>query len=267
MQSGKKTVRSVADMKEQIHTIPVNEAFASGDECPFCYLQRQTEQRAISYTLGPSASYMELDVRAMTDQEGFCREHLKKMYDYGNALGTALILQTYYIGLMEELSQQLDNYELPQKRSLFRRKQEEPREDTLIPWLRQKLGTCFICSRMEYNMQRYYETFFVMIKEGEFRTLVEHSKGFCMRHFLELMERSGENLPNSQRQWFHQTVFTLMKTHMGRVQGDLDWFAAKFDYRNASADWKNSRDAVGRSIQKLQGACPADPPCKSDDRG
>ena len=27
-------------MKEQIQTIPVNEAFDSGDECPFCWLER-----------------------------------------------------------------------------------------------------------------------------------------------------------------------------------------------------------------------------------
>ena len=33
-------------MREQIETIPVNEAFLSGDECPFCYLERQAEQKA-----------------------------------------------------------------------------------------------------------------------------------------------------------------------------------------------------------------------------
>ena len=46
-------------MKEQLHTIPVNEAFDSGDECPFCYLQRQAEHRTIRYVVGPGASYME----------------------------------------------------------------------------------------------------------------------------------------------------------------------------------------------------------------
>ena len=27
-------------MKEHIDTIPLHEAFDSGDECPFCYLER-----------------------------------------------------------------------------------------------------------------------------------------------------------------------------------------------------------------------------------
>ena len=89
-------------MKEQLHTIPVNEAFDSADECPFCYLQRQAEQRTIRYVAGPGASYMEPDVRLATDKAGFCREHMKKLYDYGNALGSALILQTHYARLLEQ---------------------------------------------------------------------------------------------------------------------------------------------------------------------
>ena len=52
-------------MKEKLHTIPVNEAFQSGDECPFCWLERETEQRAVNYTIGPGASYMEPEIRAM----------------------------------------------------------------------------------------------------------------------------------------------------------------------------------------------------------
>lgn len=55
-----------------------------------------------------------------------------------------------------------------------------------------------------------------------------------------------------------------MKENLARVQGDLDWFIAKFDYRNAAADWKNSKDAVSRSMQKLQGIHPVDPAYKKD---
>ena len=40
-------------MREQIDTIPVNEAFEAMDECPFCALERKVEQKAIRYTAGP----------------------------------------------------------------------------------------------------------------------------------------------------------------------------------------------------------------------
>lgn len=249
-------------MKEQIHTIPVTEAFSSGDECPFCYLQRQTEQRAINYTLGPSASYMEVDIRAVTNEQGFCKDHLKKMFDYGNALGSALILQTWYIDMLEQLEAQLDCYELPEKKTLFRRKKTEEKKDGLEPWLEEKLGSCFICNQLEENMERYYATFFTLIKDPEFRRLAEDSKGFCLAHFRQLLSRTEKYLPNSQREWFHSTVPKLTMENLLRVKEDLDWLVKKYDYRYASADWKNSRDALRRAMQKYQGGHPADTPFK-----
>lgn len=252
-------------MKETIYTIPVNEAFESGDECPFCALERQTEQRTIKYVLGPGASYMEPDVRLATDKEGFCDAHFKKMHDYGNALGSALIMQTYFVSLFEEMVREMENFQMPGKRSLFGKKTTQE-ESSLITWARKKQSTCYICNKLEYNMERYYSTFFLLIKDAKFRTKVESSKGFCMRHFLRLMETAREELPNDQREWFYDTVFTLMRANLARVKGDLDWFIDKFDYRNATADWKNSRDAVQRAMQKLRGGYPADPAYKSEPR-
>jgi hypothetical protein len=53
-----------------------------------------------------------------------------------------------------------------------------------------------------------------------------------------------------------------MLENLSRVKGDLDWMIAKYDYRNASKPWGNSRDALQRSMQKLQGIYPADAPYK-----
>ena len=248
-------------MREQIDTIPVNEAFEAGDECPFCYLQRQAEQKAIRYTIGPGASYMEPDVREVTDRKGFCSVHMKKLFDYGNSLGNALILQTYYVGMLKELDRQIEEFRMPEKKPLFGKKQ--PQEDNaLLQWAKGKESTCFLCEKIEYNMQRYYTTFFHLAKDEEFRRKVEESKGFCLHHFAALLEAAKDKLPNAQRDWFYDTLLPLMRDNLARVQGDLDWFIEKFDYRNASADWKNSRDAVSRSIQKLRGIYPADPPYK-----
>lgn len=252
-------------MKETIYTIPVNEAFQAQDECPFCYLERQVEQKTIKYALGPEASYMDPAVRAATDKAGFCGDHFKKMYDYGNALGSALIMQTYFVGLFEEMDRQMDAFPIPGKRSLFGKK-PAGEESELVKWARQKQAGCFICDKINYNMERYFDTFFLLCKDSEFRQRVEGTKGFCMRHFLRLMEIGEQKVPNGQQEWFYTTVFRLMRENMARVKGDLDWFIAKFDYRNTSADWKNSRDAVSRTMQKLQGIYPADPPFRSEPR-
>ena len=56
-------------MKENISTIPLMDAFHADDECPFCYLEREAEQHAVSFILG--SAYMEDDIRAKTDATGF----------------------------------------------------------------------------------------------------------------------------------------------------------------------------------------------------
>ena len=252
-------------MRQQIDTIPIHEAFESGDECPFCWLERQAEQSAIRYTVGPCASYMEPDVRGVTDRQGFCREHMKKMHDYGNNLGNALILQTYYAGFLETLENRLDCYEPPEKRKLFASK-GAPEESVLVSWAKNRLSSCFLCDKIEYNMSRYFQTFFAMLKDEAFCRRVEESKGFCMPHFIRLLEMAPEELPSNRYEWFYKTVLTLTRDNLIRVKGDLDWFVDKFDYRNAGADWKNSRDAVTRAMEKLQSGHPCDGPYRSEPR-
>ena len=97
-------------MKEQIHTIPINDALDNAGECLFCYIERRTEDHAMNFVLGHGASYMEADIRDMTDRAGFCRSHFKKMFDYGNALGNAWILKTHYRRVIDEMNKEFKNF-------------------------------------------------------------------------------------------------------------------------------------------------------------
>ncbi len=107
-------------MKEKLYTIPLMDAFRAGEECPFCYVERSLEEHAIDFVLGPGASYMEDDVRAETDAMGFCRTHFKKRYEYGNRLGTGLILKTHFQKLNQELDEQIKMF-APSHASLMSR--------------------------------------------------------------------------------------------------------------------------------------------------
>ena len=82
-------------MKEQLYIIPMMDALREEDECPFCFIERNLEQHALDFVLGPEASYMQDDIRFKTDEVGFCKEHLHKMFTYGNPLGSSLILETH----------------------------------------------------------------------------------------------------------------------------------------------------------------------------
>ena len=103
-----KTGKGGDGMKEKLYTIELNDALKAGDECPFCYLERNLEQAAIEFVLG--SSYMESDIRDQTDRQGFCRKHTKMMYDYGNTLGNAWILKTRMKYLRGELKKQMDSF-------------------------------------------------------------------------------------------------------------------------------------------------------------
>ena len=247
-------------MKEQIYTIPVNEAFEAGDECPFCHMRRQAEQRAMRYVAGPGASYMEPDVRETTAKVGFCKRHTKALYDYGNPLGAALMLQTHMESLLSELQKEEKHPDMPES-GLFGKNKKDPYHRIVAA----RVESCYLCDKVNYNMDRYFDTFFYLLgKEPEFKEKFLSCKGFCMDHFAQLLEVAEKKLPKKDRAWFYPAVYKLMRENFQRVKEDLDWMIAKYDYRNASAPWKNSKDALSRAMQKLEGIYPADPPYKND---
>ena len=53
-------------MKENIATIPLIKAFNTKDECPFCNLEREAEQHAVSFILGSAYMEDEPDSAAIT---------------------------------------------------------------------------------------------------------------------------------------------------------------------------------------------------------
>ena len=101
--------------------------------------------------------------------------------------------------------------------------------------------------------------FFMYKKDDDFRNRIKNSKGFCLHHFGDLCEASETRLNDKEKKEFYAAMFELMEKNMARLQEDVDWLVEKFDYRNKDADWKNSKDAVQRGMQKLKGGYPADP--------
>ena len=100
----------IFSMKEQLYTIPLNDAVNAQDECPFCFIHRSIEQDLLDFVLGSGSSYMEADIREQTDKAGFCRYHFQKMFDYGNTLGNAWILKTHYQRMIREMQQEFASF-------------------------------------------------------------------------------------------------------------------------------------------------------------
>ncbi|MCI8927407.1 MAG: hypothetical protein HFI97_06560 [Lachnospiraceae bacterium] len=247
-------------MKETLYTIPLNDAVGAGDECPFCYIEREVEQDLMDFVLGSGSSYMESDVREATDKAGFCRAHFKKMFDYGNTLGNGWILKTHYMQTIREMKEQFSKFTPPKSTLMGKFKKNTERENPIGIWVQEKEKSCYICSRFADTYERYLDTFFHMYKKDEaFRKKIADSKGFCLHHFGDLCEYSDKKLNDKEKQEFYPAMFALMEKNMDRLQEDVSWLVEKFDYLNKDADWKNSKDAVERGMQKLKGGYPADP--------
>ena len=250
-------------MKEQIHTIPISDAMANAGECPFCYIERKTEDHMMDFVIGHGASYMENDIREMTDREGFCRAHFKKMFDYGNSLGNAWILKTLYMRHLEEMDKEFKNFKPDSvgKSSRLFGKSKPSGNNSIIEWINKRESTCFICTSVQNTFQAYMKTFFKMYRsDEEFRKQIASSKGFCIDHFKVLCEGADSMLSDKERADFYDVMLPLMRENINRVYEDVAWFVEKYDYKNRDADWKNSKDAIQRGMQKLRGSDPSLPP-------
>ena len=253
-------------MKEKLYTIPLMDAMKANDECPFCYIDRDLEQNALEFVLG--TSYMQSDIRDMTDAAGFCKEHMKKMYDFGNAQGNALMLQTHIRKLKKELKAVIDDYKpvkasTKEKLSNLVKKGTTNLNDPIAIWCERKDVSCYVCNYTKGTFDRYVDTFFYLYKnEPEFVELLKGSKGLCLHHLGVVMEAMRLALSEKDAEELRKILFSLTEENLDRILEDITLFCNKFDYKYNDVPWGNARDAVPRSMQKLRGGYPADPVLK-----
>ncbi len=233
-------------MKEQLYTIPVNDAFDKDCECPICEMYRCLEKDAVEFTIGPS--YMEDDVRMETDRVGFCAQHIRMLYKSQNRLGMALILLTHLNRTIKEAEKVIKSSK-PTNSGFFRKKAEVSPIKHFFDGLE---NSCYICNRISVMFERYLVTVFYLYRtDEEFRKKFHSSKGFCSKHYALLYELSSTHLHGKELEEFLHELNQLYLENMKRVRDDLEWFTDKFDYRFADEPWKNSKDALPRTVEKV----------------
>ena len=243
-------------MKQHIDTAPVWDSYRQDCECPLCLLQARVEASNVSYYLGESV--MEPSQRIEVNKKGFCAAHFKQMYDAGNRLGLALMTHTY---MKETLKALRDNAFRAREaataeagKPIFRRlggtkgagMQEAAGEVSRIT------NTCLLCERIRENMERYLYTVLYMYRhEPDFPALFAKSKGMCLTHYAQALEMAPKHLSGDALRNFVDTLTDIELKSFERLEGEIEWFTNKFDYRNQDKPWGNSKDAVKRSINKL----------------
>ena len=232
-------------MKEQLYSIPVNDAFNEDCECPVCAMYKKLEEDAVDYTMGPS--YMEDDTRAMTDESGFCDRHISMVYHKDNRLGMAWVMKTHFDKTINDIKDKL-----PKSSAKIPRKGVT--ELPAIKYLDNLDKSCFVCDRINNFFSRYIDTIFYLWKsDQEFREKYKHCKGFCSRHYSLLIKQSVNFLKGSDLGEFIDITNDLYISGMERVRDDIEWFINKFDYRYHDEPWKNAKDSLIRAAVKTNG--------------
>ena len=198
-------------MAEKLYTIPVNEVFDKKCECPVCEIYHSLEKSSLEFTMGPS--YMEDDIRAMTDKTGFCRMHSEKLLGMNNRLGMALILKTHTDKVNKDISKLSSNMK---SKGFFKKADNKE----LLDYIKELNTSCFVCNRINEVFDRYIATIFHLWKnDSSFKEKYLKSEGFCVEHFGMLVERAESELSGKTKEEFVEvTAEELKKQFQNRTE-------------------------------------------------
>lgn len=220
-------------MRESILTIPISEVFDPKCGCPICRMRDMLEYRTVEYIMG--AAMMEPDIRIETNRLGFCKEHYSMMLKQKNRLSLALMLQTH----IDEVNKTAFS-----KKKLFEPKNSKQKKLTEIN------STCFVCSKVEWAMERLLKTFFEVYKDNDFRNLFNEQEYICLPHCDMLRSVAPNHLQKADLERFNDECSALSKKYLDTLYNDVSHFCSMYDYRNTGkdADWGNSKDSIERAI-------------------
>lgn len=226
-------------MKETICTIPINDIFLPKSGCPICRMEEMLEEQYVKFITGDAM--MEPDIRIETNKKGVCRHHFSMMYEVGQKLPNALILESH----LQEIS---ENY-MPKKSKGRPDKKQLER-------LKTELSSCYVCDRIKKDMNHFMATIFSEWAKGkEFRQLYNEQPFICLKHYSFIMDAATAKggIPSRYMSDFYYETTELTKNYLELLKKDIKHFCSMFDYRNRGQEWGSSKDAIERSIDFLTG--------------
>ena len=249
-------------MKYQLETIPVWDAFEKQSECPLCDLQDEADKSYAEAALG--GAVVESDYRIESNEKGYCSKHLPILYEHRPRLGLAYILHTHLVETTKVMDSAMKSLAGSSKKGggLFSRilsdssgdDDSEQSQSSSGKAIKKRTETCVLCEKTNTAMKRYIYTIFHLYRtDKEFQKVFCSSKGFCLPHLTNIIDMGTKHLSGQPRDEFFKTLANVQSENYTRLAEELQWFTKKHDYRYKDEDWKTSRDALPRVINKLRG--------------
>lgn len=205
-------------------------------------MESMLENRYIDFITGDAM--MEPAIRINTNKQGFCHHHFSMMFKKGQKLPNALILESHLQEIIDKL--------MPKKIS---GKPDKKQLDAI----KNELGSCYVCDRIESDMHHLTSTVFAEWQKGEeFYRLYKEQPFICLKHYNFLMNDalSKGGIPSKKLSDFYADTALLTKNYLLLLKEDITHFCSMFDYRNKGNDFGKSVDAIERSIEFLTGNKP-----------
>ena len=222
-------------MRYHISTALILQEFSKTEsECPLCEIKSIVEKNVVEQYLNEAV--MVTNVRYTVNAKGFCPDHFDMLFAGQSKLGLALQCVTR----MNVLKENLDS---PKNVAMAKKQAKK---------LVESEKTCVICDTVEDHMQRYYKTVAELyFAEEDFRELIGYTKGFCLKDYAQLVLNSTYAATKANE--YVKTIAALENENFERVQGDLQWFCDRHDFRNAGKDLGGAKDALPRTRTKIYG--------------
>lgn len=220
-------------MLEKLYTIPINEVFEEADGCPFCALYKRLEQNELELILG--ASMMEPDVRKITNQKGFCKEHFLKMHKAQKRLPLALMLESHLHEVQKALK--------PSALSL------KDRGETVSAAAKRLADSCYVCDRIEFHFEKMFANACLLYdQDADFRKKLQAQPFFCPEHYARYLTAAKSCMPKRSYTDFVDEIRKVEEAYLAALNERVSRFCQKFDYHHAGEAWGDEKNAVADTL-------------------
>ncbi|MDD4688423.1 MAG: DUF6062 family protein [Eubacteriales bacterium] len=215
-------------MRDKIYTIPISEAFENNCICPFCTIHNKLDKQYTERAVG--AGMMEPSIRVLTNKQGFCKVHYKKMREQNQVLPLSLVLQSH---LNENLLSLFDTQVVQKKKSLFSSKTDISEQATeVLERLKTHNRSCYICSKVNKILADYIDTTIYMFKtDSEFKTIFKNTDHFCLEHAELLLNSALNNLGEKDLTELFEALADIERDELKNLYSSITELANSFDYR------------------------------------
>ena len=150
-----------------------------------------------------------------------------------------VVSKSYMDAQIAILQTQIDDL----RKKAFPKKETDAPDKKNLAAIRENAHTCYVCDRIEHDILHLLATVYVQFgADSDFR------RQYAAQDFICLDKKA---MDKQTAQEFFRVTNKLSKGYMDTLYDDVTHFTTMFDYRNAGGDYKNSKDAIERSVRFL----------------